>query len=91
VGGLATRTIALNRIEVLSTSEYRETPVRTIRPHDAHIIQGVHTLNRSETLEVLDVQLRLSRIWRTGSRVDEIPLQITRMMQETSGLEPQHS
>lgn len=59
--------ITLSRIDVLSTVEYRETPVKTIEPDFAHHLCGVHTLNRSTTLEVLDFKLRIRRYRKSGA------------------------
>jgi hypothetical protein len=58
--------LTLNRIEVLSTTEYRETPVKTIQPDFARNAFGVHTLNRSATLELLDFGLHVGRYRRTS-------------------------
>jgi hypothetical protein len=55
------RGITLSRIDVLSKTEYRETAVKTIEPNIARDVCGVHTLNRSATLETLDFKLRIGR------------------------------
>ncbi len=59
--------ITLNRIEVLSTTEYREMPVKTIKPNFARNACGVHTLNRSATLELLDFGLHVCRYRMTSN------------------------
>jgi hypothetical protein len=65
--------VTLSRIEVLSTTEYRETAVKTIQPNFARHVCGVHTLNRSTTLEVLDVKLRSKRYGKNGdSAIPEV-------------------
>jgi hypothetical protein len=58
--------ITLTRIDLLSTTEYRETPVKTIQPNFARHVCGVHTLNRSTTLELLDFGMHIGRYRKTS-------------------------
>jgi hypothetical protein len=44
----------LNRIDVLTPSEYRETPVGRIDPTWSRGLSATHTYNFTETLEVID-------------------------------------
>ena len=46
--------IVLNRIDVLTPSEYRETPVGRIDPTWSRGLSATHTYNFTETLEVID-------------------------------------
>lgn len=74
------RAVALNRIEELSTSEYRETQIAIIGPEWSKWNRGTHTFNQTETLQVVDgrvstcrFRFRLSpdksRLARSSSRV----------------------
>ena len=49
--------ITLNRIDRLTTREYRETPVGSIRPTWHPRVRGTHTIARSSTFEVIDGRL----------------------------------
>jgi hypothetical protein len=53
--------ITLNRIEVLSETDYRERPCTTIHPDWLKGIQATHTLNRKAGLQVLDAKARSPR------------------------------
>jgi hypothetical protein len=48
------RAIVLNRIDVLTASEYRETPIERIEPDWAPGLVGTHTYNATDRLEVVD-------------------------------------
>jgi hypothetical protein len=58
--------IVLNRIDVLTPSEYRETPVGRIDPTWSRGLSATHTYNFTETLEVIDG--RHSVLRRRGRR-----------------------
>ncbi len=49
----------LNRIDVLSPEEYRETPIRSLGPEWFPGSQGLHTLNHSEHYQAIDVRYRI--------------------------------
>jgi hypothetical protein len=53
--------IMLNRVEVLSDTEYREVPVGMIRPGWRKEVFTTHTINRNDVFEVLDGQARVLR------------------------------
>lgn len=53
--------ITLNRVEVLSETEYREVPIATILPDWMPGICATHTLNRSTGVQVLDAVARRPR------------------------------
>lgn len=53
--------ITLNRVQVLSETEYREVPIATILPNWMPRICATHTVNRSADMEVLDAKTRLPR------------------------------
>jgi hypothetical protein len=55
------RALTLNRIDVLSELEYRETPISRIEPDWQPNAIGTHTLSRSETLEAIDWKCRVPR------------------------------
>lgn len=65
--------ITLNRVEVLSETDYREVPIATILPNWMRGICATHTLNRSTGIQVLDAVARrpryapLSRRFSTAS------------------------
>ena len=46
----------LNRIDVLSREEYRETPIKSLGPEWFPGSRGVHTLNHSEHYQAVDVR-----------------------------------
>jgi hypothetical protein len=48
------RAIVLNSIDVLTPTEYRETPIARIEPDWAPGLVGTHTYNATERVEVLD-------------------------------------
>jgi hypothetical protein len=56
--------ISLNRIELLTEREYRESPSGSLRPTWHPRVRGTHTINRSERYEVTDGRLR----WRRRRR-----------------------
>jgi hypothetical protein len=65
--------VVLNRIDVLTTSEYRETPIARIDPTWSRGLSATHTYNFTETLEVIDgrrsvLRPRYARILRRGRR-----------------------
>jgi glycosyltransferase involved in cell wall biosynthesis len=49
--------IALNRIDVLSPTEYEETPIRTLGPEWFPSGKGTHTLNHSEHYQTADARI----------------------------------
>ena len=51
--------IVLNRIDVLSPKEYRETPLRTLGPEWFPAAQGTHTLNHSEHYQTADARIQI--------------------------------
>jgi hypothetical protein len=53
--------ITLNRIDVLSETDYRESPVGTILPDWAAGLSATHTLNMDSRYEVLDAKSRVAR------------------------------
>ena len=53
--------ITLNRVEVLSETDYREVPIATILPNWIPGICATHTLNRSSGIQVLDAVARRPR------------------------------
>jgi len=53
--------ITLNRVQVLSETDYRELPIATILPNWMPGICATHTLNRSADMEVLDAKTRVPR------------------------------
>ncbi len=53
--------ITLHRIEVLSETDYRETPVGTILPDWAAGLSATHTLNMDSRYEVLDGKAHIGR------------------------------
>jgi hypothetical protein len=56
------RAVVLNRIDVLTPIEYRETPIERIEPNWAPGLIGTHTYNFTARVEVVD-GLRLARRW----------------------------
>jgi hypothetical protein len=65
--------IVFNRIDVLTPSEYRETPVGRIDPTWSRGLSATHTYNFTETLEVIDgrrsaLRPRYARITRRRGR-----------------------
>jgi hypothetical protein len=61
--------IVLNRVDVLTIDEYRETPVDVIEPTWDGRLQATHTYSRSERVEVIDGRRLVRRRWfrRGGS------------------------
>lgn len=55
------RAITLNRVEVLSETDYREVPTATILPNWMPGICATHTVNRSPGIKVLDAVARRPR------------------------------
>lgn len=55
------RAVVLNRVEVLSETEYRETPSATITADWLPGNRGTHTLNQSATVQVRDGRKRVPR------------------------------
>lgn len=53
--------VTLNRIDVLTVTEYREVPIARIEPGWYPGAIGTHTLSRSENLEVIDWKVRVRR------------------------------
>lgn len=53
--------ISLNRVDVLSETDYCETPVGTIRPDWAPGLSATHTLNMNSRYEVLDGKCLITR------------------------------
>lgn len=53
--------ITLNRVQVLSETDYRELPFATILPNWMPGICATHTVNRSADMEVLDAKTRVPR------------------------------
>jgi len=51
--------IVLNRIDVLSPNEYRETPIRTLGPEWFPAAKGTHTLNHSEHYQTADARIQI--------------------------------
>ncbi len=49
--------IVLNRIDVLSPTEYKETPIRTLGPEWFPAGKGTHTLNHSEHYQAADARI----------------------------------
>jgi hypothetical protein len=60
--------ITLNRVDVLSETEYREVPIATILPNWMPGICATHTLNRSTGIQVLDAVARRPRYAFLGRR-----------------------
>jgi hypothetical protein len=60
--------VSLNRVDVLSESDYREVPVRRIDPDWLPGNLATHTFNFSEDLEVIDAQLEVSKYWAGRKR-----------------------
>ena len=60
------RAVVLNRVDVLSPNEYRETPVGTIEPTWLAGIEGTHTYTFDSRYECLDGHrhVRRLRVWR---------------------------
>jgi hypothetical protein len=56
--------VVLNRIEILSTTEYREVPIGRIGPEWMPGNRGTHTFNHSQNYEVLDGRTLISRYRR---------------------------
>lgn len=54
--------IQLNRVDVLTETEYRETPFEKITPNWLAGSRGTHTLSLNEDYEVLDAKLRIRRL-----------------------------
>ena len=54
--------VCLNRVDILSRTEYRETPVSGIGPEWFHGNLGTHTFNRTERWEVLDGRVLVPRL-----------------------------
>jgi hypothetical protein len=59
--------IALCRIDVLTTTEYRETPVARIGPEWMAGNVGTHTINTSSTWRVWDGRVRIPKYLRIGA------------------------
>jgi hypothetical protein len=53
--------VVLNRVDVLSESDYHETPIATISPDWLPANRGTHTFNRSQTHDVLDGRILVNR------------------------------
>jgi hypothetical protein len=53
------RAIVLNRVDVLSPTEYRETPIRTLGPEWFPAAKGTHTLNHSEHYQTADARIQI--------------------------------
>lgn len=53
--------VSLNRVELLSEREYRETRIGMIAPDWMHHNRGTHTFNRSGKYEVIDGRTMVSR------------------------------
>lgn len=51
--------IVLNRIDLLSPEQYRETPIRTIGPEWFPAAKGTHTLNHSEHYQAADARIQI--------------------------------
>jgi len=60
------RAVTFNRIEVLSETQYRETPVSVIGPDWRAGNRGTHTFNQSQRLQTVDGR-RLVRRYKDGS------------------------
>lgn len=60
--------VSLNRVDVLSEADYRETPIGTIAPDWIPNNRGTHTFNRSHTCEVLDGRTLIGRFTRGSTR-----------------------
>ena len=60
--------VVLNRIEILSTTEYREVPIGRIGPEWMSGNRGTHTFNHSQHYEVLDGRTLISRYRRRNSK-----------------------
>jgi hypothetical protein len=56
--------VVLNRVDVLSTSEYRETPVDRIEPNWLPGIDGTHTYTFDSRYECLDGYRHVRRLGR---------------------------
>lgn len=54
--------VRLNRVDVLSRTEYRETPLNSIGPEWFDGNLGTHTLNRTKQWEVLDGRVLVPRL-----------------------------
>jgi hypothetical protein len=61
-GGRYGRAVVLHRIEELSASDYRETPIGRMEPHWAPGLLGTHTLNRAEGVTVVDAVRRRRKL-----------------------------
>ena len=48
------RAVVLNRIDLLTPTEYRETAIARIEPNWAPGLIGTHTYNATESIEVVD-------------------------------------
>lgn len=53
--------ITLNRVEVLSEDDYRETPFARLTPGWLPGMRGMHTLNSSENFQVIDLRRQILR------------------------------
>jgi hypothetical protein len=51
--------IVLNRIDALSPTEYRETPISTLGPEWFPAAKGTHTLNHSEHYQTADARIQI--------------------------------
>jgi len=58
------RAVSFNRIDVLSETEYRETPVSVIGPEWRAGNRGTHTFNQSQNLQTVDGRLLIRRYRR---------------------------
>ena len=59
------RAIVLNRIDVLTPTEYRETPVDRIEPNWDTRLVATHTYSSTDTIELIDGRRRVLRSLRT--------------------------
>lgn len=66
------RAITLNRVEVLSETDYREVPTATILPNWMPGICATHTVNRGPGIKVLDAVARRPRYAPLGWRVSAV-------------------
>jgi len=60
--------VCFNRIEALSETEYRETPISVLRPEWRTGNLGTHTFNESEKLQVVDGRVLIRRSQRAAGR-----------------------
>lgn len=72
--------VSLNRVDVLSRTDYRETPIGYIRPDWIANNRGTHTFNRSSAYEVLDGRTLIGRFARSSTRARLETLNICRRL-----------